>query len=329
MELFATPDNPVPPGAVVTQVRSAGVDLRVARWSPRGRKPPRGTVCILQGRAEFIEKYYETIGNLLNRGFVVVAFDWRGQGGSGREVGNPRKGHVASFNRYRRDLDAVLAEVVVRDCPTPYFALAHSMGGAILLDCLADGETRFQRSVISAPMLAVATVQRPRLVRSLAEGLSALGFARLFVPGGGATAISTRPFLGNRLTSDPVRYARNAAITAAAPQLGLGDPTIGWVRAAYRVMARLARRQTVEAIKAQVLVIAAGADTVVSTPAIERFALHLKSGRAIVLPGARHELLMERDDIREAVLAAFDAFVPGTEDPSQSPQADSRLSAIA
>ena len=30
------------------------------------------------------------------------------------------------------------------------------------------------------------------------------------------------------------------------------------------------------------------------------------------MPGARHELLMEQDRFRMQVLAAFDAFVPGT-----------------
>jgi lysophospholipase len=59
-------------------------------------------------------------------------------------------------------------------------------------------------------------------------------------------------------------------------------------------------------------VVAAGDDPVCATPAIERFAARLKSGHAIVLPGARHEILMERDPIREQFWAAFDAFIPGT-----------------
>jgi lysophospholipase len=33
-----------------------------------------------------------------------------------------------------------------------------------------------------------------------------------------------------------------------------------------------------------------------------------------VIPGARHEILMERDEFREQFWAAFDAFVPGTPD---------------
>ena len=51
---------------------------------------------------------------------------------------------------------------------------------------------------------------------------------------------------------------------------------------------------------------------VVSTPAIGAFALRLRAGSHLVIPGARHELLMEQDRYREQFWAAFDAFVPGT-----------------
>ena len=46
----------------------------------------RGTVVVLGGRAEFIEKYFEVIGELLARDFAVAALDWRGQGGSARRL---------------------------------------------------------------------------------------------------------------------------------------------------------------------------------------------------------------------------------------------------
>ena len=48
------------------------------------------------------------------------------------------------------------------------------------------------------------------------------------------------------------------------------------------------------------------------TAAAERFAARLKAGRIMVIPGALHEILMERDAIRELFWAAFDAFLPGT-----------------
>ena len=37
--------------------------------------------------------------------------------------------------------------------------------------------------------------------------------------------------------------------------------------------------------------------------------LRMRNGRHVIIPGARHELFMETDAIREQVLAAFDAFI--------------------
>ena len=111
MRLVSTPFNPTPPGAVVHPLRTAdGVLLRTARWTPP--HGARGTVAILPGRAEFIEKYYETIRNLLDRGLSVAIFDWRGQGGSARQLKNPRKGHIDDFSLYERDFSAFVSEVL-------------------------------------------------------------------------------------------------------------------------------------------------------------------------------------------------------------------------
>src|SRR3974390_229393 len=62
------PANPVPDDVVTGSVKTPdGVTLRFARWAPPpGRK---GTVVLLQGRAEFLEKYFETVRELRARGF--------------------------------------------------------------------------------------------------------------------------------------------------------------------------------------------------------------------------------------------------------------------
>src|SRR5690349_12792018 len=107
MSLISFPENPIPEGAVVETVKTVdGVTLRAAVWRPRGRL--KGTVCLVHGRAEAIEKYYEVIGELLGRGFAVATFDWRGQGGSDRRLANPRKGHVDDFSEFERDLEAFM-----------------------------------------------------------------------------------------------------------------------------------------------------------------------------------------------------------------------------
>lgn len=315
VQLFDTPDNPTPPGAIVQRVVTQdGMALRTARWEPTS--PARGTVCLLQGRAEFIEKYFEVVAELRARGFAVLAFDWRGQGLSGREVTNAHKGHIADFALYGRDLEAVRAQILEPLMPAPHFALAHSMGGAIALMGAAEGWLPFRRIVTSTPMIALCLVRRPRLAGATARILDLLGFGKAFVPGGRETSISRKPFAGNRLTSDARRYARNARAATILDEGAIGDPTVAWVNAAFRFMRRLADPRFPLGVRVPTLIVAAGADPVCATPATERFAARLKAGHALVIPGARHEIMMERDEIRDEFWAAFDAFIPGTPIPS-------------
>ena len=319
LQLLATPDNPLPPHPHLVEVKTSdGLKLRAAYWLPEGGSR-KGTICILQGRAEFIEKYYEVIGELLERGFAVAAFDWRGQGLSGRQVRNARKGHVRRFADFRRDIEAIRDQVLVPFMPAPHFALAHSMGGAIALGAAYESWLPFRRLVTTTPMIAIAMVPYARATAFLMRILRWLGFGKAFVPGGGATSITTKPFKGNRLTGDPVRYARNAHAAQAIGDGAIGAPTVSWLDSSYRFMKRFTDARYAPKIRLPTLVIAAGADPVCATPATERFAARLKAGHAIVIPGARHEILMETDDIREQFWAAFDAFIPGTPDGTFEP----------
>jgi lysophospholipase len=312
MPLVATPENPIPPGAIVEQLRAVdGVKLRSARWTPS--RPVRGTVAILGGRAEFIEKYFETIQQLLDRGFAVAALDWRGQGGSARQLRNARKGHVDDFSLFERDLIAFITEVLGPSCPQPWFGLGHSMGAAILLMIAHSGRCPFDRLVLTSPMIQIASMKRPRLLRGLAEVLDALGLGGAFAPGGRSTPLALAPFEGNPLTSDPVRYARMQSPLNADDSIGLGWPTVGWLHAAFRLMRQFEDPDFPRAITTPALVIAAGADRVTDTRACERFSERLRAGRLIVVDGAAHEILIERDIFRDRFWAAFDAFIPGIE----------------
>ena len=311
MELVGIPENPIPEGAVCGEFNAAdGIRLRYARW-PAPKPNGRGTVCLFQGRAEFIEKYFETIADLLERNFSVVTMDWRGQGGSQRLLVDPRKGHVDGFEQYELDLRAFLREVVLPDCPPPHFALGHSMGGHVLLR-IGRERTLFDRMVLVAPFIDFhMTPLKRRLAIGAAAAFNYLGLGDRYIPAGGATAVNTAPFAGNELTSDPDRYQRANAIIDVAPNLALGSPTIGWIHAAARAIREIATEDFAFGIKIPTLVISAGSDTVVSNPAIEQFVAAMRIGSNLVIPGARHELMMERDVYREQFLAAVDAFVPG------------------
>jgi lysophospholipase len=312
MRLVATPDNPIPPGAIVAAARAVdGVRLRTARWVPA--RAARGTVAILGGRAEFIEKYFETAARLLDRGFAVASLDWRGQGGSERQLKNPRKGHIDDFSLYQRDLDALVDEVLDPSCPRPWFGLGHSMGAAVLLATARAGRCPFERLALASPMIALANLKHPGLARLLAETLDLVGLGGAYAPGGSSKIRALAPFAGNPLTSDPARYARTAGVVAAYPQLGLGWPTVGWLNAAFRLMREFEDPDFPRRTLTPILVLVGSEDRVVDPRAAERFAARLRAGRLIMIDGAAHELMVERDLFRERFWAAFDAFIPGVE----------------
>jgi lysophospholipase len=313
MNLFSFPDNPVPHGAVAQAVTTAdGVTLRAAYWRPPGRL--KGTVCLVHGRAEAIEKYYEVVGELLGRGFAVATFDWRGQGGSDRRLDNPRKGHVDDFSEFERDLEAFMQQVALPDCPPPFFALAHSTGGLVCLRVARRSRQTFSRMVLASPLIDFGGFAPSRGVINFTAGaFSLLGLGDAFPPGGRIAEVDGRGFKFNPLTSDPRRFARTAEIGKAHPELTVGAPTISWLHAACRAMNEAADPEFAAGIRIPTLMIAAGEDKVVSPLAIERFAREMRIGSQIVIPGAKHEILMERDPIRSLFWAAFDAFIPGSE----------------
>ena len=111
--LVDIPSNPVPRNTFCDSVRTHdGINLRYARFPPN-RSPVRGTIIVVHGRTEFIEKYFETVNDLRRRGFAVLVFDARGQGGSDRLLSNRRKGHVRDFADHVNDFELVMQEVVL------------------------------------------------------------------------------------------------------------------------------------------------------------------------------------------------------------------------
>lgn len=312
MKLVALAKNPVPGGAVPGELKTPdGAVLRFVRWDAT-RGPRRGTVCLFGGRGEFVEKYFEVVADLRRRGFAVATMDWRGQGGSSRELANPKKGHIWSFNEYDSDLKLFMREIVLPDCPPPFMALGHSMGANILLRNAARPGSWFERMILVSPMISIADerVKYPQsAARAYAEIGTLLGFGRSYIKGGSDFVVEQGPFDGNILTSDRERWYRNKAVLDANPNLGLGSPTIAWLRAAYRSIALVSTPGFASEVRVPMMVFVAGKDRIVASRAIEDFAVGLKVGTHVLLPSAQHEILQEADSIRLRFWAAFDAYM--------------------
>ena len=285
--------------------------MRFARWlPPAGRK---GTVVILQGRGEWIEKYFETVRDLRARGFAVAALDWRGQGLSERMLGDRHKGYVRDFAEYDSDLETFMREIVLPDCPPPLFALGHSTGATVLIRAAYRGRRWFDRMVLAAPLIDLQgfagdddgeSSGARAAHRRLRQHVCAEGRRRRH--GGKALRRQYSHLRSGALCAQP-GDPRSRARAGARPRRPWPGPTR---RSAP--CATMRERSYPAHIRQPILIIAAGSDAVVSNAAIEDFATHLRAGSHLVVVGAQHELLMEQDRYRAQFWAAFDAFVPGT-----------------
>ena len=285
------------------------VHLRGARFEADGP----GVCLILNGQTEFIEKYFEAIDEFRARGFSVITFDWRGQGGSDRLLPNRRKAHIHDFAEYDQDLATMMREVVAPFAASRHVkpvVMAHSMGGNILLRRLHDVQGEFAAAILSAPMIGITPRGVPWwLVERIANRLNRHGPSPDFVWGMGKRDQLKLPFALQIVTSDPVRYARNQALLAADPELRLNGPTWGWLGAALHSIDLLRTPGYGETIQTPSLLIGAERDRVCSTEAVRDFAARMPHAQYVEIANAQHEILMERDPLRAAWWEAVDTFL--------------------
>jgi lysophospholipase len=206
-----------------------------------------------------------------------------------------------------------MQQVVLPDCAPPYYALAHSTGALITLRGAQSNRARFERMVLLSPLIDFGpTWPPPPFAQWLAATMTAIGFGEMDAPGQAKETMLNTPFEGNKLTRDPERWQRNYDLAVKLPQVFVRGPTFAWIYAAFRATAAVREPAFASSMRTPTLAIIGALDRVVSVTALERLVAGIRAGSHVVLAGAEHELLMERDVIREQVFAAFDAFVPGS-----------------
>jgi lysophospholipase len=299
-----------PPGCRINrQKMDDGWSVRTFDLRPAPDQPRQGSLLFLSGFNEFFEKYLESLCHWQQAGWQVSGFDWRGQGGSGRLLANPRIGHIDDYARLIDDL-ALIADRWRASTPGPHVIICHSMGGHLAMRALAEGRITADAVAMSAPMLGLPTGPLPtRWARALAAMMCRWGLAdhaawrraeRPLLPGMPRAAL---------LTHDMARWADEAHWFARCPELELGPPSWGWLRAALQSVERLEADGVLERIKLPMLLLMAGKDRLVANGAIQRAAARLPHARTLLIAGAYHELLREADGYRDQAMNAIDGFL--------------------
>lgn len=284
-----------------------GWPLRRFRVPPAPGTVPCGSLLFQTGRADFIEKYIESFDHWRKQGWTIEGFDWRGQGGSGRMLDDPRVGHGPSYEAMVADLASYGRDWVART-PSPHILIGHSMGGHLVLRTLAEASLPVDGAVLLSPMLGLNAGWIGETVGRLIAGLLCrIGF--LERP---AWSEDSKKGSGHRqlnLTHSEERYADEQWWRGADPMLDVGPPSWGWLRDSWASIAGLLAPGVLERVQAPLLILCADQDRLVMTSTIRQAVPRLPNARLFRHPTAAHELLREIDPIRYWALAEVDSFL--------------------
>ena len=284
------------------------VRVRVGLWeSPRHAKNTTGTVFILPGRTEYIEKYVNTADNFVQLGYRVIAIDWRGQGLADRPLPDRMIGDVTDFSEYQKDLDALIHQAEKFDLPEPWFLLAHSMGGCIALRAMYRNFT-FVSAAFTGPMWGIViqnSLLRP-FAKTIAKTAKVLSLGTNYAPSTTNDCYcAVAEFEGNTLTPDPDMWAYMRNHVRQNPKLQLGGPSIRWFEAALRETDDLA---SMPSPKQPCLCYLGDNERIVSKSRIIERMKSWSNGRLIDVANAEHEILMMHKNIQKKVASEISEF---------------------
>lgn len=297
-----------PEGSILDTLPMAdGWPVRRFRWPLHGDQA--GSILFAGGRGDIIEKYLESFAHWHGSGWDVTAFDWRGQGGSGRLAPDPGVGHVEDFAIWIDDLETMTADWI-GNTAGPHVIIGHSMGGHLILRALAERRIAPDGAVLVAPMLGFETGVVP-----LGLAVAAVRLAAAIAPRRPAWKTNERPAPRHAsrqqfLTGDVGRYEDEIWWKLTKPELDLGPPSLKWLEQAHSSCLGLRAPGALEAIDLPVLVIGTRGDRLVSPSAIPEAAARIAKARLVMFDeSVAHEILRECDGPRDRALQEIDAFL--------------------
>lgn len=292
---------------------SDGIRIRVGVWRPEGEA--RGTVLMLPGRTEYIEKYGDTAGELARRGFATLVIDWRGQGLADRLLDDKRLGHVNVFTDYQLDLAAAMKLARQIELPAPFHLIGHSMGGGIGLRAVMEG-LPVQSCAFTGPMWGI---YMSPMVKPFGWALSHMapmvGMGTRLPPSTRHEGyVTAHAFDGNALTTEPSMYKMMQDQIAAHPELGIGGPTLVWLRESLMECRALAQRPSPDLPCVTFL---GSGEQIIDCDDVRQRMDRWPRGRLEIVQGARHEVLMETPQIRANVFDQLEALFTSSDTGSQ------------
>lgn len=304
----------------------SGIDGVEIKYKTFIRNDEKGAIVISSGRTEGYIKYQELVYDLGKQGYSIYIMDHRGQGFSGRMTQNKQMGYVKKFDDYVEDLKYFVDKVVKQIPHKNIFLLGHSMGGGIGTLYIEKYPDDFKAAALSSPMHepgerllfineGCAAVRVTDWFRENVFGINEPRYVAL------KGDYSKPACTGNKddLTHSIVRCTKIAGLYEEFPIVKLGGPSTHWAAEACKIAGELISEKETNKIKIPVLVLQAGDDIAVDSKGQDKFCNNLQSNpnkrrcfgdKPQVIPGAYHELFIEKDEFRiPALTKILDFFV--------------------
>jgi len=282
-----------------------GINIRVCFWVNKNNNL-KGTILLQQGHNEFIEKYYETIEEFIERDYSVIAFDWRGQGMSDRQIKDEHKAYINDFDRHDKDLKYILNEVIKDNFPKPLIGIGHSMGGCLMLSAFHNHPGFFSKGILSAPMLGF---KNERFLKTASSIMNIFRKDTDYLLGSKPNMGKETPFNENDLTSDRKRYQRALELVRKRPSIRLWGVTNAFAKAVNKRFKTIRKKNWVEEINTEILIINNIKDRVVDSKKIKEVTKRLVNKKIIEFHETEHEIFMERDNYRKKLWNSIDNFL--------------------
>ena len=285
--------------------------IRINHFKIKG-KGKKGALVFASGQGEPYIKYYELYYDLLKMGYSpIYTFDHRGQGHSQRLIKDPKKGYIDSFSYYIRDFGSFLKKVVLPEKNKNLFLLTHSTGGAISLLYLMEGNNRhsiFNGAAFSSPLVKMNTIPIPYgFGKWFAKTLCKSKKLCLQYAPGKAKFNAYKKFRWNPLTSNKIRWTQTQRLAKKVGDVWFNGPTVKWAHEVYKT--RHLFKNYKGKIKTPLLILQADRDMLVKPRAQKKLCQEMATNcKLIKMKNSKHEILMEKDKVRNKALNYIDQF---------------------
>ena len=284
-------------------------------------QPVIAKILFCTGYNESSLKYAELIYDLFHMNYDIYCYDHRGQGFSEKFNKQNQRGYIDNFQYLVDDLETFYWIVKSDQKQIPICLIAHSMGGAISSTALLQKKINPSKVILSSPLFSLCLPFSQKieiLLLFIAKIFSLLGFKRAFAFGQ-ADCIPFLPFETNDVTHSKFRFTMWRNHIYDYTELRLGGITFQWLfiilRQTLNIRKKFLTISKENSSKNNIfktvptLILQAEEDVIVnnlSQNLIVKLIPHIK---LTSFAGARHEIFMEKDTIRQKAIKIIHNFI--------------------